>query len=91
MSTQLSVLRKRPEFGRSAALALGGLAWLWAGAWVVSAVGVSDEFALGLAGVVSYALLWLLPTAGLFVFAGIEVNKVVQDLTRERMEDHSQL
>ncbi len=63
-------------------LAFGGLAWLWAGAWVVELVGISDDFALGLAGFVSYVLLWILPSGGLFMFACIEINKGWQQRMR---------
>jgi hypothetical protein len=75
MSNRSSIVAKYPDFCRSALLAIVGLIWLWAGAWVVAIVGISDDFALGLAGFISYVLLWILPTAGVFILAGLAVNK----------------
>ena len=85
------LIAKYPDFSRSALLATAGLVWLWAGAWVVEIVGISDDFALGLAGFISYVLLWVLPTAGFFILAGLAANKGLQQRTEQQGSTTPQL
>lgn len=84
MSNRSSIVAKYPDFSRSALLAIVGLIWLWAGAWVVAIVGISDDFALGLAGFISYVLLWILPTVGVFILAAVAVNKGLEQRTQKQ-------
>jgi len=84
MSSRSSIVAKNPDFFRGALLAIVGLIWLWAGAWVVAMVGISDDFALGLAGFISYVLLWILPTAGVFILAGLAVNKGLEQRMQQQ-------
>ena len=78
------IVAKYPDFSRAAGLAIMGLIWLWAGAWVVAIVGISDDFALGLAGFISYVLLWILPTVGAFILAGLAVNKGLEQRLQQQ-------
>ncbi len=91
MSNRSSIVAKYPDFYRSALLAIVGLIWLWAGAWVVAIVGISDDFALGLAGFISYVLLWILPTVGVFILAGVAANKGLEQRLRQQGSTTPQL
>ena len=91
MSNQSSIFAKYPEFVRCAWLAIVGLIWLWAGAWVVAIVGISDDFALGLAGFISYVLLWILPTVGVFILAGLAANKGLEQRMNQQGGNPPQL